>query len=479
MPAGKPDLGVGARDIWRLTWPQMLMMYILFFSGIISVWTAGQISSQVQAAMGLVTQCSMFMMVIIMSISSGATAAISQSIGMGKLLRARLYISTTVFGSLGLGILMAVPGYLLGDQILWLIQTPPDIMGISREIWDISILGLPFQYVYFATGVLFRSTRQVLPPLWVATLVCAVNFAGSLGFGLGWFGLPAFGFIGLIWTTVVTQSIGAVANCVLLYRSGHLQFRVLPDAQWLRQSVPYLLRVALPAGAASIVWQSGYLTLFVLVASLPRDSVSALAGLTAGLRAEALLFMPGMAFNMTCSIMVGNSLGEGKKEQAKRVGLLLTALAAGIMSAVALVVWPFRADIAAFLSEDAHTRAQIINYLNWNLASTPFSIASQVMGGIMVGAGATQYNLMVYGGTFWAVRLPLGWLLGHRLWGDASGVFAAMATSQLIQTTIMLLVIIHCNWARFAMKRNMAKKVTINGEQDECQILPGGTGGKR
>lgn len=458
MQTASLDLGVGPRDIWRLTWPQMLMMYILFFSGIISVWAAGQISSQVQAAIGLVTQCSMFMMVVIMSISSGATAAISQSIGMGRPLRARLYISTTVFGSLALGVIMAVPGYFLGDQILWLIRTPEEIMGVARKIWDISILGLPLQYIYFATGVLFRSTRQVIPPLWVASLVCLVNFAGSLGFGLGWFGLPAYGYSGLIWTSVITQGIGAIANCLLLWRSGYLQFRILPSLRWLRLSLPYLLRVALPAGAASIVWQSGYLTLFVLVASLPQGSVSALAGLTAGLRAEALLFMPGMAFNMTCSVMVGNSLGESKKEQARRVGLLLTGIAAALMSVIALLIWPFREEIAAFLSEDIATRVQIVSYLSWNLATTPFSIASQVMGGIMVGAGATQYNLIVYGGTFWAVRLPLGWLLGHRIWGDAAGVFAAMSISQIIQTSIMLYVIIYCNWARFAMKRSMEKK---------------------
>ena len=94
-----------------------------------------------------------------------------------------------------------------------------------------------------------------------------------------------------------------------------------------------------------------------------------------------------------------------------------------------------------------------MSYLSYNLVSTPFSIASTVMGGIMVGAGATHYNLLVYGGTFWIVRLPLGWLLGHRIWGTASGVFAAMLVSQCLQTLIMLYVVLRCDWARFAMNR--------------------------
>lgn len=448
-----PDLSVTPSAIWRLTWPQMLMMGLYFISGISTVWVAGRISPDAQASLGLATQCSMFLLVVIMSISSGATAAITQSLGMGKVLRAKLYIAATVWGSFFLGILMAIPAWVFTDQILRVIHAPDSIFPMCREIWHVALFGLPLQYVYSCTGVMFRATRMVFPPLWVAVLVCVVNLIGALGFGLGWFGLPDYGYIALIWTNVICQSVGAIANCLLLMRAGYFGPAYQPDLAWLKKALPYLAKVAIPAGAAQIVWQSGYLTLFALVASLPRDSVTALAGLTAGLRAESILFMPGMAFNMTCSIIVGNSLGENKPEQARRLGLIITGAASLAMSCCALLLWPFRAEVSAFLSDDPATQEQIVSYLSYNLAGTPFSIASTVMGGIMVGAGATLYNLIVYGGTFWALRLPLGWLLGHRLWDSASGVFAAMFISQAAQTLIMLYVVIFRNWQRFAMRK--------------------------
>lgn len=453
MSETKPDLSTSPRTIWRLTWPQMLMMYLFFFTGLTSIWAAGQLSPDVQASIGMVTQCTMFLMVIVMAVCSGATAAISQSIGMGRIMRARLYISTTVYGSLILGAVMAVPAWCLGDPILLLIQTPEELLPMARQIWRIALLGLPLQYVFNATGVLFRSVRLVFPPLCVAALVCVANLVLSLGFGLGWFGLPSYGFIGLIWANVGTQALGAVANCVLLVHSGYFSFSRIPRLKWLKGALPYLARVALPAGLAQIVWQSGYLTLFMLVASVPNDPVHALAGLTAGLRAEALIFMPSMAFNMTCSVLVGNSLGENKVAQARRIGLQMTFLGVSIMTLMAMCVWPFREHIAAFLSQDALTRTQIVAYLSYNLVSTPFSIASQIMGGIMVGAGATAYNLLIYGGTFWVVRIPLGWWLGHRVWGTASGVFLAMVISQVIQSALMFYVVCKKDWARFAMKR--------------------------
>ncbi|MBO6171525.1 MAG: MATE family efflux transporter [Desulfovibrio sp.] len=438
----------------------MLMMYLMFFMGFVSVWVAGRISADVQAALGMVNQCGIFLMVVSMAVSSGATAAVSQSLGAHRIVRAKRYIAATVAGCSALGILVALAGWLCSEGILRVIMVPESILPQTREMWLAGLPGLPAQYLYAATGVMFRATRQVLPPLWVAALVCLCNLLACLGLGLGWFGLPDCGYMGLVWANVLSQYLGAACNCLLLARSGYLSRRALPRPRWLKAALPYLLRVALPAGAASLVWQSGYMTLFILVASLPQDSVNALAGLTAGLRVESLLFLPGMAFNMSVSVLVGNSLGEGKPEQARRVALNMTAVAAAALTIVAAALWPFRQELAALLSQEPGAQAQIVSYLTYNLLSTPFSIASTVMGGVMVGAGATQYNLMIFGGSFWGVRLPLGWLLGHALWGTASGVFLAMLISQVLQSCVMIHAVRCWNWTRFAMR---ARHTTTRG----------------
>ena len=246
----RPDLSTSPRAIWRLAWPQMLMMYLVFIMGLITVWVAGQISADVQAALGMVTQCTLLLMVIVMAMSSGALAAVSQSLGAQRLDRAQRYVSITVLGSFGLGFVMAAAGWLLADPILLLLRVPERILPLARDFWDVVMLTLPAQYVYAATGVMFRATRQVIPPLQVAALLCALTLAGSLGFGLGWFGLPAYGAHGILWTNFAAQLAGALCNCLLLRRSNYLHRHAVPDRRWLRVGLPYLLRVALPAGAA-------------------------------------------------------------------------------------------------------------------------------------------------------------------------------------------------------------------------------------
>ena len=299
--------------------------------------------------------------------------------------------------------------------------------------------------------MVFRATRHVIPPLFVALLMSVGNLVGNLGFGLGYFGLPAYGYYGIAWTTFGCTLLGAVCNCLLLTYMGYFCRVDIPPLRWVRRGAPYLLKVALPAGAASLVWHSGYAMLFAVVASLPENSVRALAGMTAGMRAEAILFLPGMAFGMTTSVLVGNCLGMGDPDKARRVALRIGLYGSLAMSVVAALLWPLIPDIAQALSGAAGAHAETEAYLRYNFLATPFSLCSTIWGGAMGGAGATRYNLMVYGSTFWLVRLPLALYLGHYVWHSADGVFFAMVLSQVVQSSIMLQVLLRANWTRFSM----------------------------
>ncbi|MEG2173318.1 MAG: MATE family efflux transporter [Desulfovibrionaceae bacterium] len=437
--------------IWRLTWPQMLMMYLHFCIGFTDVWVAGQLGASVQAAFGVVMQCVIFLMLVANALSSGGVAAVSQSIGAGRHRRARRYIYMIVMGCCGIGIGISLLGHALQGGLFTLLMVPETILPITREYWSVSLLTLPANYVFICTGVMFRATRHVFPPLGVTALVALTNLVGDLGFGLGYFGLPNYGYMGIAWTTFGCVLLGALTNCLLLSRLGYLARIDLPPWRWARRAMRYLFKVALPAGASQIVWNTGYLMLFAIVASLPMDSVSALAGLTAGMRVESLIFLPAMAFNMTASVLVGNMLGARNKAEAQRLALIISGSGCLFISVFALCLWPFVTDIAALLSSDPAAQIQTLSYLRFNLVSTPFTTASMILGGVMTGAGATRYNLMIYGSSFWLVRLPLAWLFGHILWQDASGVFMAMLVSQVVQSLIMFYVVLKRDWTRFAM----------------------------
>ncbi len=446
-----PGLSTSPKAIWQLTWPQVVMTYIIFVMSLVPILAAGHLSAATQAALGMIVQCNLFLTVLSMGLAAGATSVISQAMGAGEADHAKKYIATTLALSALLGLGMSAIGLAFREEILHLVRLPASTLNEADTLFGIFMLGLPFVYVYSASGVIFRATRQVILPLVVMAVVACVQAVVCFGTSFGMFGLPDLGFKGIAMANVAANALGAFINCILLASKGYLGRASLPSLSWLKERLPYLAGVTVPACLSNAVWHSGYIVLFVLTASVPCDNVFALAGLTAGLRIEGFLFMPAMAFSMSASIMVGNCLGAGDKMSARRTASSLLYSAVVLMSIIACIIWPFREDLAHILSTNPDTCAYIVTYLDYNLLATPFSIGSTVLGGVMTGAGATKISFMVFGCTIWLVRLPLGYLLGHLVLQNASGIYLAMVCSQVVQALIMFIIFKRDRWMQYAM----------------------------
>ncbi|MDD6925856.1 MAG: MATE family efflux transporter, partial [Campylobacteraceae bacterium] len=161
-----------------------------------------------------------------------------------------------------------------------------------------------------------------------------------------------------------------------------------------------------------------------------------------------------VALHISASVVVGNCLGAKRVAEARRIAAILAFSGAAVMSVVAGILWWFMSDLAAFMSDDDMVQFYIAEYLKYNFLSTPFSIISTIFAGVMIGASAAHFNLLIFGLSFWVIRIPLAYVLGHFVWGEATGVFVAMLISQAIQTALMLYVFYKLDWTKYALKKS-------------------------
>ncbi len=439
------------RTIWRLAWPQVLMMFFNFLIGFVDVYVAGLLDVRVQASLGLIDSCLFFMLIVAVAAASGAVAAVSQSLGAGRTQRALRFIGLTLAAGFLCGLLLAGLGFLGQDLFFTLLRVPPEITDVTRYFFSVYLLLLPVYYLLLTSNAVFRARRQVMIPLYAMGLSAALNTVLDFGLGLGLWGLPNLGFRGLVWATYGSVCAGAALNLWVLRRQGVLVRAALPAWRWTRTALGYMFKVAWPAGLMQILWQTGFLVLFAITAALPVENITALAGMTAGLRVESILFLPGFAFNMTASVLVGNFLGAGRPAEAKAYGYRIWGIGVTSIGLLTLAVWQFVPQIAALLSPEAAVQAQMKSYLFYNFLAIPFTLTSMILGGAFVGAGATIYNLAVFGASVWCLRLPLAWWLGHRVLGRAEGVWMAQLASQMVQSLTLLYFYQFGNWSRFAL----------------------------
>ncbi len=447
------------RTIWRLAWPQVLMMGFHFLIGMADVWVAGQIDRDVQASLGIITQSLIFLLVVAMAVANGSIAAISQSMGAGLHKRVMRYVGLCLQLAVVMGGVFVLIGLPMKNVFVTALQVPDQIRPITEYFLTVYLLVLPPYYVLIITNAIFRARKEVMYPLYSMITVTTVNAVLDIGLGLGWWGFPEIGFKGLAWATFGSICGGAAMNVLILLRKKVLCAGCFAPWRWTKRALPYLAKVAWPSGLMQVVWHSGYMVLYAITASLPLgDNVNALAGMAIGLRIESAMFLPAFAFNMTASIIIGHYLGARKPLEAKMFGFRILGIGLTSISLLTLAVWQIVTPWVGLLTPDAVVAAEAVEYLKWNMMAIPFTLTGMIVAGAFNGAGATLYNMVLMGTAVWCIRLPLAWILGHEIMQDASGIWIAMFCSQIVQALLLMYFYTFRNWQRFAMIKTRNNK---------------------
>ncbi|SDN51511.1 putative efflux protein, MATE family [Desulfonauticus submarinus] len=447
--------------IWRLSWPQVLMMVFHFGIGFVDVLVAGRLGKDVQACMGLTTQAMFFFLVVASAVANGSVAAISQSLGAGLEKRAKRFIGLGFQIGIIAGVIIVVFGNIFLDNLLTLLHLPTKIYPIGRYLLKVYLLIIPAYYLLLITNAFFRAQQKVIIPLFATMLVTLVNTIGDFGLGLGLWGLPSLGYKGLAWSTFASILTGFLFNFVILMKQKLLVRESFAPWRWIKKAFFYLYKVAWPAGLMQIVWHSAYLALYAIVAALPFNNVVALAGMSAGIRIESFLFLPAFAFNFTASILVGHFLGAGDIIKAKRVGYQVLGFGFILVSILTLILFFFLKPITYFIAPDPSVAIEAMNYLKFNMSAIIFLVPAMVLGGALTGAGATFYQLTVIFISTWLTRIPLAYFLGHIIFKTATGVWLAMFLSMGIQAGLTFYVYQFKNWDKFALRK---KKIICTEE---------------
>ena len=225
---------------------------------------------------------------------------------------------------------------------------------------------------------------------------------------------------------------------------------------WIKTSLPYLVKVAVPATLTNIVWQGGYFALFAIVATLPIETslqTAAIAGIATGNRIESLVFLITFSFSSTASILVGEELGAKNPTNAKKIAIKTMIIGILFISLLSAILWYYVDGVIAFTVPDLTVAIDTKNYLFWNLLATPFVFMSMTLAGVFTGAGATLFSFIVMGSSTWFVRIPLSYILGHLILKEANGVWIAMFISQIIQSSFGLYLFSANKWQKFTLKK--------------------------
>ena len=257
-----------------------------------------------------------------------------------------------------------------------------------------------------------------------------LSYAAAMGFNV----LTAQRVGAALGTGLAELAVGLYLLYFVLRRSPALRLEKGERLHLDRTQLRMVLRIAAPVASEKVILSTAQIVSTAIVAPL---GTVAIAANSFAVTAESLCYMPAYGIQSAAAMLVGQSVGAGRRRMARRLGWVTVLLGIVVMVVTGGLLYAFAPQMMAILTPDSDIIALGTRVLRIEAFAEAMYGASIVAGGVFQGAGSTLVPTLFNLGTMWGIRLPLAWLAAPR-WG-LPGVWAAMCAELCVRGLLYLI----------------------------------------
>ncbi len=347
-----------------------------------------------------------------MGIIGGCSVLASQYWGAGNIDKVRETFSMAFRLAAGMSILFAILTILFPEQIMSIYTNEAPVIEQGVRYLRITALIFFFHGTGLVYSLLMRSVGQAKLGLYVSLLSFVVNIGGNYIFIFGKFGAPRMEIAGAALGTLLARLAEFIVTFgYILFVDQKLGFRIRhllknPSAlfykNYFRLGAPVLVSDGLLAfGGNMVSVVLGHMGAAVVAASSICMVVERLSTVVIN------------GVSNASGIITGNTIGEGKKEQALAQGetFYLLSVVFGIVSAILVLIFGPMTISVYTLTEETIV---VTNQLMRASAVIVFfqAIQSVMTKGVLRGGGDTKFLMVADILFLWLASIPLGALGG-------------------------------------------------------------------
>jgi putative MATE family efflux protein len=434
-----------AQTVWRLALPTMAASVVQSANSFLDRIFVGRLGAEALAAVGVGSQLLFLTMALAMAVSTGATAIVARMVGANDQRSLRAAARQALGIALTLGVAFTGLGYLLLPQIIRWYGLEPGADAQARLFLGWALLGAPASFIMMGLSGTFRGLGDTRSPMYASIVATIVHVVGDYLLIFGKFGFPQLGIQGAGIAMALSLWAGAGMLWIQQWFSARRELAIpaLPVLEWWRR----ILRIGLPASARTFIYTTSSVV-FTGILAATAAGTAAVAALPIGLTAESIAFMPGFAFAIAASALVGQALGAKNERLAERFGWTAAWQSCAVMTTMAVVFYVFAEQFAGLFTTDPQVKALAVAYLRINAITEPLLAFGMTLAGALQGAGDSLKAMLATFLTQWVVRVPLAYLLAFGLGWDAQGAWWAMALSSGFSGLLMIALFRHGGWKK-------------------------------
>lgn len=391
----------------------------------------GSLGNEALAGVGLGGFLNFLSSAFILGLGAGVQAMAARRVGEGK----RGEVAVPLNGGLLLAAGMAIPWSvtLIFSAHLFFpwVSGDPAVVAEGVPYLQARLIAMTAMGMNYSFRGFWNATDR--SKLYMRTLVTmhVINIFLNWVLIFGNLGAPALGATGAGVASAIATFAGTAQYFYLGFREGRDEgfLRAIPS----RETLHTMLGLAGPAGLQQLFFAGGMTVFLALVGYIGTAELAA-AKVIIDLLLVGLL--PGLGFGLAAASLVGQALGRGEVDDARRWGWEVVRIALVTVGVIGLpaVIAP-ELILSVFIS-DAETLHMAATPMRIIAGFISFDAASMVLMNALIGSGDVKRVSIVSVGMQWLLFLPAVWLVALHFGLGLTAVFIANVTYRGIQGLI-------------------------------------------
>lgn len=431
--------------------PVVIQHLFSSFINMVDVVMIGRLGEVSISAVGLANQLFFVLVLLLYGINSGSAIFVAQFWGSKE----RLSIHKTVGVSLSISIvgafLFTLAAIVLPVLVLSFFTTDSQVVQVGTDYLKIVGWSYVFTAVTFSFAISSRSVGDAKLPMKASIISLVVNTALNWILIFGHLGFPALGVKGAAIATVIARFIELSIILVYVFTTDHpLRGTIKGYFSFSRYFVGRVLKKSLPVIAHEFLWAVG---ISLYVAAFARSGTEAYAAYQIAHTIDRLFFVGAFGIGSSAAVMIGNKLGENKREEAILYSRYfnILAVACGLFFGVLLMLAAPIFVEAFNVEPEVKANAVKIMYVVAIYMSLKIINALQVIGTLR-GGGDTTYSLFMEISNVYLIGVPMAFL-ATGVWELPIYIVVALVNLEEVTKAIMGLYRLFSNkWANVVIE---------------------------
>lgn len=387
------------------------------------------------------------------AISVGTQAYTARRIAEGKRLEAGAVLANAMWFTLIGGVVFTILARVLMPALLGVMVELEPVRKVAIEYTQYRLLGILSMAITMAIKGFFDGIGKTQLHFVASLVMNIANVIMCWAFIFGHLGVPRMGAPGAGLAGFLSTWIGLfiMVGFAWAYRKDYDPLRWGNISRRLTWD---MLKLSVPAAAATIVMMLGFGLFTRIVSSLDTPGAEPIAGASTTNIIEILklTFTACIAFGTATATLVSQSLGAKRPDDAERYGWSSVRLGLVLFGVVgALEGFILRQPLLGLFSTSPGVRDAMQVPMMMMGFVTPVIAVALILSEALFGAGNSRFVAVAQFLLVFGVLVPLAWVLGAKMGMGVLGIWVSGAVYAVLASVVMAIKFRGGGWKRIVI----------------------------